>query len=83
MKSPPRYYPSMTDTQAETHVNGTAPAPPAETAEAPCEDCTSGGEKALAVLAGVFGLFILLMAADMFTGGKISGLIRPAAEASR
>jgi hypothetical protein len=67
----------MTDTQADTaaSLNGTAPAPAAE----PCEDCATSGEKALAVVAALFGIFILVMAIDMFTGGKIGGLVREAA----
>lgn len=65
---------SMTDTAAEqaaASVNGTGPA----AAEQTCEDCVPGGEKAMAVLAGLFGVFIIMMAADMFTGGRISGTI--------
>jgi hypothetical protein len=68
----------MTVTQAEAHVNGTAPAPPE--AEQPCEDCASGGEKVLAVLAFGFAVFIAVMAIDMFTGGKITGMVREAAQ---
>jgi hypothetical protein len=66
----------MTDTTAETHVNGTAPPAPAPSGAEPCADCASGGEKALAVLAAVFGLFILVMAVDMFTGGRVTGMVR-------
>jgi hypothetical protein len=55
------------------HVNGTAP--PAPAAE-PCEDCASNGEKLLAVLAAALGAFVIVMAFDMFTGGKISGMVR-------
>lgn len=62
----------MTDTQAETvSLNGTGPAP-----DPPCEDCASSGEKALAVVAVLFGLFIIAMAVDMFTGGKVGGFVR-------
>jgi hypothetical protein len=68
----------MTDTQADAHVNGTAPAPPE--GEQPCDDCASGGEKLMAVLAAAFGALIILMAIDMFTGGKISGMVREAAQ---
>lgn len=57
---------------AETpSLNGTAPA--AE--EQPCTDCVSGGEKAMALIAGLFGAFVILMAIDMFTGGRVSGAI--------
>jgi hypothetical protein len=66
----------MADTQDEQHVNGTAPAaPPA----GGCAECASGGEKTLAVLAAILGVFVIIMAADMFTGGKISGLVTEAA----
>ena len=67
----------MTDTQAEAQAlaNGTAPAPD-QPAPAPCEDCASNGEKGLAVLAALFGVFIILMAIDMFTGGKVSGMVQ-------
>ena len=66
----------MTDTQADAQAlaNGTAPAP--EPPAGPCEDCASNGEKGLAVLAALFGVFIILMAIDMFTGGKVSGLVQ-------
>jgi hypothetical protein len=67
----------MTDTQAEAHVNGTAPAPPEA---GPCEDCATSGEKVLAVLAFGFAVFIAVMAIDMFTGGKITGMVREAAQ---
>jgi hypothetical protein len=69
----------MTDTTAETHLNGAAP-PPAADAEAPCEDCATGGEKLLACLAFAFAAFIAVMAFDMFTGGKVTGLIRERAQ---
>jgi hypothetical protein len=58
------------DTQS---ANGVAPAASAE--QAPCEDCATGGERALAVVAGLFGLFIVGLAIDMFTGGGVSRLI--------
>lgn len=69
----------MTETAADTaaSLNGHAPAaglPPE--ADAPCEDCATGGEKGLAVLAGIFALFLAAMAIDMFTGGKLSGYVR-------
>jgi hypothetical protein len=66
----------MTDTQAETHVNGSAP--PAASPGEDCPDCVSGGEKALAVVAFLFGVFVLLIAVDMFSGGKVTGLVREA-----
>jgi hypothetical protein len=66
----------MTDTTTETHVNGTAPPAAAPEGEAPCADCASGGEKALAVFAAVFGLFLLVIAVDMFTGGRVTGMVR-------
>jgi hypothetical protein len=68
------YDASMTDTTEAPaqSVNGAAPAP---AAEVPCEDCATGGERALAVVAGLFGLFIVGLAVDMFTGGGLSKLI--------
>lgn len=66
----------MTDTTAETAaqaLNGTAPDPPAA---GPCADCVTSGEKALAVVAALFGLFIIVMAFDIFSGGKVTGLIQ-------
>jgi hypothetical protein len=64
----------MTETQTEVPqtANGQAPAP---AAEPPCEDCATNGERALAVVAGLFGLFIVGLAIDMFTGGGVSRLI--------
>lgn len=64
----------MTETQT---VNGSAPAAagqPAgqEPAAAPCEDCATAGERALAIVAGLFGLFVVGLAIDMFTGGAVS-----------
>jgi hypothetical protein len=50
---------------------GTAPDAP----EAPCAECASSGEKILAVVAALFGAFVILMAVDMFTGGKLSGMV--------
>jgi len=61
-----------TTTQAPPQsANGVAPGP----AEAPCEDCATGGERALAVVAGLFGLFIIGLAVDMFTGGRLSKIL--------
>jgi hypothetical protein len=54
---------------AGPEVNGAAPP------EQPCADCATGGEKILAVVAAVFGLFVLAMAADMFTGGGLSRVL--------
>jgi len=58
------------------HVNGTAP----PTGDAPCEDCATSGEKALAVVAFLFAAFIAVMAVDMFLGGKIGGYVRERTE---
>ena len=63
----------MTDQQTDPGLNGQAPAGPA--AEV-CEDCASGGEKILALLAAAIGLGVLFVAVDMFTGGKLSGVVR-------
>ena len=61
-----------TTTQAPPQsANGVVPG----AAEAPCEDCATGGERALAVVAGVFGLFIIGLAIDMFTGGGLSKIL--------
>lgn len=65
----------MSETTQEAHVNGTAPAAPAD-GEAPCVDCATNGEKLLALLAGAFAVFLLVMAADMFTGGKVGGYVK-------
>jgi len=61
----------MSEATADTHVNGTAPAPPGE----PAAEGVTSGEKILAVIAGLFGLFIIVMAIDMATGGKIGGWV--------
>lgn len=64
----------MTAETVETaSLNGTAPA---TDQDEPCADCATGGEKLMAGLALLFGLFIIAMAADMFTGGRVTGLIR-------
>lgn len=75
LAGPRRTMASMSETtteQAAPSANGTAPTP---AAEAPCEDCATNSEKGMAILAGLFGAFIILMAIDMFTGGRISGAI--------
>jgi hypothetical protein len=64
----------MTDVTTDQHVNGTAPAPPASE-DAPCLDCATNGEKLLAVLAIAFAVGLALMGIDMFTGGKLSGMV--------
>ena len=61
----------MSETATE-HVNGSAPPPAAED----CADCATSGEKILAGVAFLFGAFILIIAIDMFTGGKIGGYVR-------
>jgi len=66
----------------DQHVNGTAPAtaaPPAADQTGPCEDCATSGEKILAVIAAALGAFVVLLAIDMFTGGRISGMVKVAA----
>jgi hypothetical protein len=57
--------------ESTEHLNGTAPAE-----EQPCDDCATGGEKALAVLGILFGVFLIVMAFDMFTGGQVSGYVK-------
>ena len=65
------YYAGMSETTADTaSLNGSAPAD-----DKPCAECVSGGEKALALIACLFGVFIIVMAADMFSGGKITGAV--------
>jgi len=59
----------MSENHAETQTT-----PPAT--DEPCADCATNGEKLLAVLAGLFAAFIIVMAVDMFTGGKVSGVVR-------
>lgn len=63
------YHERMTETKPDAppaSANGAAPAP-----EEPCEDCATSGEKALAAVAFAFGLFVIAMAIDMFTGGAL------------
>jgi len=67
-----------TDATTTASANGTAPADP----DPPCADCATGGEKALAVVGALFGIFLILMAVDMATGGKITGYVREQAGAS-
>lgn len=68
----------MSETQAEPHVNGTAPTP-APAAE-PCVDCATPGEKLMGILAIAFAAFIVLMGIDMITGGKVTGYAKQAVE---
>lgn len=65
----------QTAEQAPPSANGTAPNAAVPEAGAPCEDCVTAGEKGMAVLAALFGVFIIVMAIDMFTGGRVSGTI--------
>ena len=62
---------SEATTEQAASLNGTGPMP-----DQPCEDCVTGGEKALAVVAALFGIFVFLVAVDMFTGGKVGGFVR-------
>ena len=65
----------MTETQTvPPAVNGQAPAPGPQAVD-DCVDCATGGERALAVVAGLFGLFIIGLAVDMFTGGRLSKIL--------
>jgi len=61
-----------TQATAAASANGAGPAP---SPESPCEDCVTGGERGLAALAIVLGLFIVAVGIDMLTGGKLSGMI--------
>jgi hypothetical protein len=54
--------------------NHTEVQPPAA-ADAPCEDCATSGEKILGILTIVFAAALVLMAVDMITGGKITGVV--------
>lgn len=56
------------------HTETPAPADDSQ----PCEDCATSGEKVLAILALLFGLFIVATAVDMYTGGKITGMVKQA-----
>jgi len=67
------YHVVMTDQQTDPGLNGQARAPAADGA---CEDCATGGEKILALLAAAIGLGVLFVAVDMFTGGRLSGVVR-------
>lgn len=58
---------------SEQDLNHADPAAPA--GEAPCETCATSGEKLLAVLSFAFAAVIILMAVDMFSGGKVSGFV--------
>ncbi len=75
----------MTETteqgQATASANGTAPTTGQPAEGEPCVDCVTGGEKALAILAGLFAAFLIGMAIDMFTGGKLTGFVREQAGA--
>jgi hypothetical protein len=51
-----------------------------DAAEQPCEDCATSGEKILGVLTIVFAVALALMAVDMITGGKVTGVIGRARE---
>lgn len=66
----------MSETQTETpvaSVNGQHAGP---VPDAPCEDCgPTSGERMLGIVAAGFGLFIIAMAADMITGGKVFGFL--------
>ena len=64
------YHQDMSDELNGTHVEAPAPAE-----DAPCEDCATSGEKILAVAAALFGVLVLIMAVDIFTGGKITGFL--------
>ena len=57
--------------ETDPSANGTQPA----ASDQPCDDCATPGEKFLAVLAAALGLFIIVLAVDMFTGGRITGQI--------
>jgi hypothetical protein len=57
--------------QPAVSVNGTAPGAAAED----CAECVSSGERALAVVGVLIGLGIVLIAIDLGTGGKLSGLV--------
>jgi hypothetical protein len=67
----------MTDTTADTHLNGTAPATPPAPAEG-CEDCVTGGEKLMAVFTIIIAIGLIVLAADGWTGGKVLGMAREA-----
>lgn len=56
--------------QPPVSVNGAAPGPAAED----CETCVTSGERALAIIGVLIGAGIVLIAVDLGTGGKFSGL---------
>jgi len=63
----------MSEATAETHVNGTAPAP---APDEPCLDCVTSGERILAIVGLLFAGFLAVMALDMLTGGKVGGWVK-------
>jgi hypothetical protein len=63
----------MSETQTDPQLNGQAPA---AAEAAPCTDCASTGERLLAVIAAALGLAVVFVAIDMFTGGKLTGVVR-------
>lgn len=56
-----------------THVE--APDAGAQADPAECEDCATSGERVLAVLAGLFGALVIIMAVDIFTNGRVTGFV--------
>lgn len=67
----------MSDTSTELNGSG----PETGTAEAePCTDCVTGGERLLAVVAGIIAIGALVLAIDMFTGGKVFGFVTAGSE---
>ena len=68
-------WPGTTMQDMSDELNGTHVEAPAEPAAEPCEDCATSGEKILAVAAALFGVLVLIMAVDIFTGGKITGFL--------
>jgi hypothetical protein len=59
---------------SDDNVNGTAP----QAAEVEAEPAvvSTGGERALAIVAGLFGILVVLMAVDMLTGGRLTGYVQ-------
>lgn len=62
-----------TQAASQPAINGSSPAP-ADPPPGECESCVTSGERALAIVGVLIGAGIVLIAVDLGTGGRISGL---------
>lgn len=60
---------------SEPNHTEAAPAEPAAAGQ-PCDTCATPGEKMLAVFGILLGVLVLAMAVDMFSGGKLTGMVQ-------